>query len=215
MFSLFKENMIVRCTRNNTNATTALTRRPLIRILSSSSKAHSRFSRSTNNSLKSTSGTNRTSFKSTTSTRIFNKNNDTLHQIRLAKQKLEEHGDNVITANHGIKIIEHVVRDENNINDKISHRKEFMEATISIPTTINEESSRHNSLIPMVKMTPTPSMEAINEETLSANSFNKKDDIELLTYALVTTSNITFSQTGIRETSDQETAQIQIETYVT
>ena len=38
-----------------------------------------------------------------------------------------------------------------------------MECTISVPTTINEESSRHNSLVPPVKPTSSSSINAITE----------------------------------------------------
>ena len=62
---------------------------------------------------------------------------------------------------------------ENDIMDK-KHKRAIMECTISVPTTINEESSRHNSLVPQessrhnslvphVRPTPSSSINAITE----------------------------------------------------
>lgn len=209
--------MIVRCTRNNANTTTALTRRPFVQM-SSSNKLHSRLSRSSNNSLKSSSGSNRTSFKSTTSTRTSIRNNDFLNQQRNYKEKYinvkivePKHEKKPITKySHAVLI------NEPKFLDKPSdHKKAFMEASISIPTTINEESSRHNSLIPITKLTPTPSMEAINEETSSTYGERDKNKIELLTFAILTnTKSSDESSHSVKYSSDSDTPQIRLETYV-
>ena len=75
-------------------------------------------------------------------------------------------------------------------NDKSYHKKAFMEATISIPTTINEESSRHNSLVPPIKPTPSPSIEAIYEETVVDSTCNSSDkDRNTIQMKMLSTSN--------------------------
>ncbi|KAL4236791.1 hypothetical protein ACF0H5_005177 [Mactra antiquata] len=225
--------MIVRCTRNQSNTTTALTKRPFIKMLSSSSSSRRtqngsmRFSRSNNSSMKSSSGTNRTSFKSSTSTRTLNRNNEFFMSNRSFKDKLKKekkidsHTEkNVYTNCPQILIIEPKCPDKRGDNDKPFHKREFMEATISIPTTINEESSRHNSLIPQFRATPSPSMDAINEEsstsklTGSDDQYNVKNSFEMLTYAIISNTKSgddISSQSGCRDTTDQETAQLQIE----
>ncbi|XP_045158873.1 QRFP-like peptide receptor isoform X2 [Mercenaria mercenaria] len=220
-----QENMIVRCTRNNPNTTTALTRRPFVRMLSTTKPA-SRFSRSSNNSLKSTSGSNRTSFKSTTSTRISNRNNDFYNQQRNYKDMFRKEliNDHVCEKKipisrhcHEVLINQPTFQNQNTDNDKAYHKKSFMEATISIPTTINEESSRMNSIIPMPKITPAPSMDAINEESSVSSSTNKdKNKIEMLTFAVIsnTKSGDESSQTALKDITDLESAQIQLDTGI-
>lgn len=51
-----------------------------------------------------------------------------------------------------------------------------MECTISVPTTINEESSRHNSLVPPIKPSPSPSINAISEanESVECNEYESE-----------------------------------------
>ena len=223
--NLFQENMIVRCTRNNPNTTTALTRRPFVRMLSNTKPA-SRFSRSSNNSLKSTSGSNRTSFKSTTSTRTSNRNNDFLNHQRnykemfrkeLLNDQLHEKKSPVIRHCHEVLINQPTFQNQSTDSEKAYHKKSFMEATISIPTTINEESSRMNSIVPMPKLTPAPSMEAINEESSStAHTQHDKNKIEMLTFAIIsnTKSGDDSSLTAGKDLTDQDTAQIRFETGI-
>lgn len=223
--------MIVRCTRNQSNTTTALTRRPFIKMLSTSRHTSRngsvRLSRSSNNSLKSSSGTNRTSFKSTTSSRNTNRNCELYlsqrtfkdkHKIEMIEQQNEK---NVLTNCPQILIIESNCQEKRGENlDKAFHRREFMEATISIPTTINEESSRHNSLIPQIRASPSPSMDAIHEES-TASKFTSSDErlddkhcIEMLTFAVIShtkSADDSCSHSGCKETTDQETAQLQVE----
>lgn len=188
--------MIVRCTRNSGGRTTtaALTRRPLLRMLSSSSPVSRsgslKFSRSSNNSLKSTSGTNRTSFKSATSNR--NSEHQRSYKEKVIKDKMEYKSEKHAKICPNVQIIEpsqDQVNDVHVVEQSCCHKKAFMEATISIPTTINEESSRHNSLVPMSKLTPAPSMNAIHEEPQeSSASSSEKDRIELLTFAVIARS---------------------------
>ncbi|XP_060596397.1 QRFP-like peptide receptor isoform X1 [Ruditapes philippinarum] len=218
-----QENMIVRCTRNNPNTTTALTRRPFVRMLSNTKPA-SRFSRSSNNSLKSTSGSNRTSFKSTTSTRTSNRNNDFFNHQRnykdmfrkeLINDQIHEKKSPVIRHCHEVLINQPTFQNQTSDTDKPYHKKSFMEATISIPTTINEESSRMNSIVPMSKLTPAPSMEAINEESSSTtNTQHDKNKIEMLTFAIIsnTKSGDDSSLTAVKDLTDQDNAQICFET---
>ena len=151
----FKENLIVRCTRNNpATTTTALTRRPFIRILSNSSNSSRsmsgslRFSRSSNTSLKSSSNSNRSADPNVIS----------------RDKRFDRKTDCPVIA-----VIEPSFN-ENDILDK-KHKRAIMECTISVPTTINEESSRHNSLVPYVKTTPSSSINAITEanELLAGN----------------------------------------------
>ena len=121
--------MIVRCTRNTATTTTALTRRPFIRILSSSSQSSRsgslRFSRSSNTSLKSSSNSNRSAD----------------HNMTSRDKRFDRKTDCPVIA-----VIEPSF-DDGDVFDK-KHKRAIMECTISVPTTINEESSRHNSLIP-------------------------------------------------------------------
>lgn len=182
----------MRCTRNSGGRTTtaALTRRPLLRMLSSSSPVSRsgslKFSRSSNNSLKSTSGTNRTSFKSATTNR--NSEHQRSYKDKIIKDKLDHKTEKHATICPNVEIIEPSV-DMLEVPEKSCHKKAFMEATISIPTTINEESSRHNSLVPQYKLTPTPSMQAICEEsreTSGTSSEKDKNRIEMLTFAVLT-----------------------------
>ena len=67
-----------------------------------------------------------------------------------------------------------------------------MECTISVPTTINEESSRHNSLVPQEvsrhnslvpscgRASPCPSINAITEASESVESDNNDADTPLM-----------------------------------
>lgn len=95
-----------------------------------------------------------------------------------------------------VQIIEPSVDKSNDATEKCSHKKAFMEATISIPTTINEESSRHNSLVPPQKLTPTPSMQAICEESREpSENISEKDmnKIEMLTFIVIAKANEDYS----------------------
>lgn len=216
--------MIVRCTRNNANTTTALTRRPFVRMLSNSRPA-SRFSRSSNTSLKSSSGTNRTSFKSTTSSRTPVRTNDYFNQNRNRNYnelfRKEHANDKKSEKTSNTKYYHEVLINQQTLNvemDKAHHKKSIMESSISIPTTINEESSRMNSTIAPPKITPVPSMEAINEESSSTTSTQKdKNRIEMLTFAVISTckSGEDCSNSGLKDSFDQETAQVQLDTSIT
>jgi len=109
--------------------------------------------------------------------------------------------------------------DQMDVSEKNNgHKKAFMEATISIPTTINEESSRHNSLVPQHKLTPTASMEAINEESAEANSGTStagcQENIRMLTFAIVTKSDEFTDSPDTFKSSDQQTHHIHIEAIV-
>ena len=181
----------MRCTRNSGGRTTtaALTRRPLLRMLSSSSPVSRsgslKFSRSSNNSLKSTSGTNRTSFKSLTTNR--NSDHPRSYKEKTIKDKMDHKAEKHATICPNIEIIEPSI-DKCELTEKMCHKKAFMEATISIPTTINEESSRHNSIVPQTKLTPTPSMQAICEESHESSGTSSEKDrnkIEMLTFAVI------------------------------
>lgn len=189
--TFLQENMIVRCTRNSGGRTTtaALTRRPLLRMLSTSSPVSRsgslKFSRSSNNSLKSTSGTNRTSLKSATT--IRNSEHQRSYKEKIIKDKIDHKTEKHATICPKVEIIE-PTSDMLEVPEKSCHKKAFMEATISIPTTINEESSRHNSLVPQPKLTPTPSMHAICEESHESSgtsSERDKNKIEMLTFAVI------------------------------
>ena len=180
---LLQENMIVRCTRNTATTTTALTRRPFIRILSSSSQSTRsgslRFSRSSNTSLKSSSNSNRSAD----------------HNMTSRDKRFDRKTDCPVIA-----VIEPSF-DDGDVFDK-KHKRAIMECTISVPTTINEESSRHNSLIPpdssrhnslvpqdssrhnsLVppggRSSPCPSIQAITEASESIDSESNEADIPL------------------------------------
>lgn len=214
-----QENMIVRCTRNNANTTTALTRRPFVRMLSQSKQA-SRFSRSSNNSLKSSSGTNRTSFKSTTSSRTPIRNNDFFNHNRNYNEifRKDHINDRICENMPNTRYYHEVLINQQSLNtdtDKAHHKKSIMEASISIPTTINEESSRMASTIAPPKITPVPSMEAINEESSSTTSTQKdKNKIEMLTFAVVSNSKSGeySSQSCLKDSTEQDTAQVPFDT---
>ncbi|KAH3831614.1 hypothetical protein DPMN_104885 [Dreissena polymorpha] len=218
-----RDNIIVRCTRNPGDGTTtaALTRRPFVRILSTTTRCQAsrsgslRLSRSNNSSLKSTSGTLRTSFKSNRSSNS-NRLNDH-HGPRVSfrdKCNKDNKVDNITnkkdktdlqSSNQPICPQVHIIEpsydeDHHNVDvDMPYHKRNFMEATISIPTTINEESSRHNSLVPVSRLSPSPSMQAIHEESVEVTqSGSDKDKFEALTIG------ITIKSSGASGSSNRE-----------
>ena len=159
-----QENLIVRCTRNSpATTTTALTRRPFIRILSSSSQSSRsgslRFSRSSNTSLKSSSNSNRSGD----------------HNITPREKRFDRKTDCPVIA-----VIEPSFNENESFDKK--HKRAIMECTISVPTTINEESSRHNSLVPPTKLSPSPSINAISEANESIENAGNQLDIPVTVF---------------------------------